>query len=268
MGGQVRDCVEVIGRKTYNFASDCGDMCAFVGEIAVAMWQAVLHPRRVRWRETLYYMDMTGSDAVPIVAVITYLMGLILGFQAAVQMQRFGGDIFVADLVALSIVKELGPLMVAIIATGRAGSAFAAEIGTMKVSEEVDAMVTLGLVPSRFLVVPKVLAMLVTLPLLTVFGSAVGIVGGLTVGTLQLDLPSVTYLSRTVQAVSLLDITEGLLKSVVFAVLVAGVGCMRGFETGDDAQAVGRSATSAVVSGIFLIIVFDCIITMLFSMGV
>jgi phospholipid/cholesterol/gamma-HCH transport system permease protein len=180
-------------------------------------------------------------------------------------MRKLGGDVFMPDLVAMAICMELGPLMVAMICTGRAGSAFAAEIGTMKVSEEVDALVTMGLEPTRFLIIPKVLALVVAMPLLTIIGDVMGILGGMTVGQLVLNMSPTAYLSRTVQALSFDAVFEGLLKSVVFAVLIAGVGCMRGLQAKNSAQSVGRSTTSAVVSGIFLVIIADTLLTIIFS---
>jgi len=257
--------IEFIGDASLRFARDCVNMLAFIGELSAATVEAFRHPRRIRWRETLYYMDMCGSDALPIVMLICFLMGLILGFQSAIQMHKFGTDIYVADLVGLSIVKELGPLMVAMIAIGRAGSAFAAEIGTMKVSEEIDAMVTMGLVPSRFLIIPKLIAMLIVMPLLTVFGNMAGIFGGFVVGCGKLGIPVVAYYNRTLVALTITNFSLGLVKSLVFAFLIAAVGCMRGFESRMDAQGVGRSATSAVVSGIFLVVVADAVLTVLFS---
>ena len=256
---------EQLGEKTFNLCRDVRLIMAFTGETTHALWDAVRHPRRVRWRETLWYMDRCGTDGVPIVTLICFLMGLILGFQAAVQLHAFGADIFVADLVGLSICKELGPLMVAMICTGRAGSAFAAEIGTMKVSEEIDALSTMGLAPSRFLVVPKVIALMAMMPLLTLIGDIAGLTGGLVVGMLQLDLPFMAYWKQTLSAVSHVNLLEGLLKSVVFAFLIAGVGCLRGLRTESGAQGVGVSTTSAVVSGIFLIVIADALLTIIFT---
>ncbi len=238
---------------------------AFLGETAEALWYAIRHPRKIRWKETLYYMDVCGSDAVPIVCMICLLMGLILGFQSALQMQKYGTGIYVADLVGLSIVKELGPLMVAMICIGRAGSAFAAELGTMKVGEEIDAMTTMGFVPSRFLVVPKILALLAVMPLLTIFGDIMGIAGGFLVGKIKLGIPIIAYYERSLIAIKPQFVVEGLIKSIVFSVLIGVVGCYRGIQAPNDTQGVGRAATSAVVSGIFLVVIADCLITMILS---
>jgi len=236
----------------------------FAGEVAIGLWQAALHPWQTRWRETLLYMQRTGSDGLPIVALISFLMGLITAFQAAVQLKQVGGDIYVANLVGLSIVRELGPLMTAIIAAGRSGAAFAAEIGTMKVSEEVDALTTMGLDRTRFLVTPKVLALLLMMPCLTLFADLVGIAGGLTVSVFWLDMPAIVYLRQTRIAMVPWDLYSGLLKSLAFALLIATVGCLRGFEARGGAESVGRITTSAIVASLFLIIVADAVFTVVF----
>ncbi|MGD9764043.1 MAG: MlaE family lipid ABC transporter permease subunit [Candidatus Binatia bacterium] len=238
---------------------------AFTGEVLIGLSDAVRHPRQVRWRETWLYMQRSGYEALPIVSLISFLMGLITGFQAAVQLRQFGADIYVANLVALSITRELGPLMTAIIAAGRSGAAFAAEIGTMKVSEEVDALAAMGLDRTRFLVTPKVLALLLMLPCLTLYADVVGILGGLFVAVLQLDIPAVVYLRQIKLYMDMWDVNQGLVKAVVFALLIALVGCLRGFEAREGAESVGRITTSAIVSGIFAIICADAVFTVLFN---
>ena len=230
----------------------------------IGLLAALRHPQRMRWRETWLYMERCGIDAVPIVALISFLMGLITAFQAAVQLNQFGADIYVANLVGLSIVRELGPLMTAIIAAGRSGAAFAAEIGTMKVAEEVDAMTTMGFDRTRFLVTPKVVALLLMLPCLTVIADLVGILGGLFVSVVGLSLPAQVFLRQTRLALTIWDIFSGILKSVAFAILIAGVGCLRGFQARSGAESVGRVTTSAIVAGIFLIIIADAIFTVIF----
>jgi len=231
----------------------------------VGLVSACRCPRKVRWNDTIIYMVRTGVDAVPIVALISLLVGMISGFQAAIQLRKFGANIFVADLVGLAQVRELGPLITAIIVAGRSGSAFAAEIGTMKVSEEVDALSTMGLDITRFLTVPKMLALLLTLPTLTLLSDAMGILGGLIVGVTAVDLTVTQYLRETTAAMGLFDVFSGFIKSIAFAFLVAGIGCMRGFQVKGGAEGVGMATTSAVVSGIFLIIMADAVFTILFS---
>lgn len=238
---------------------------AFTGEVVLGLRDAIVHPRRVRWRETWLYMQRSGHEALPIVALISFLMGLITAFQAAVQLRQFGADIYVANLVGLSITRELGPLMTAIIAAGRSGAAFAAEIGTMKVSEEVDAMAAMGLDRTRFLVTPKVVALIVMLPCLTVFADVVGILGGLVVAVVSLNLPAVVYFRQMRIYMSMKDVGQGLAKAVVFAVLIASIGCLRGFEARNSAESVGRITTAAIVTGIFAIICADAVFTVLFN---
>jgi phospholipid/cholesterol/gamma-HCH transport system permease protein len=237
----------------------------FTGEVVLGVCDAIVHPRRVRWREIWIYMQRSGHEALPIVALISFLMGLITAFQAAVQLRQFGADIYVANLVGLSITRELGPLMTAIIAAGRSGAAFAAEIGTMKVSEEVDAMAAMGLDRTRFLVTPKVIALIVMLPCLTLFADAVGILGGLAVAVVSLNLPPVVYFRQMRVYMSMKDVGQGLVKAVVFAMLIAGIGCLRGFEARDSAESVGRITTAAIVTGIFAIICADAVFTVLFN---
>ena len=179
---QVGDVTCVIWKETLN-------LILFIGEVSSACIDAVRQPKKIRWRETLFYMNMCGSDGLPITALICLLTGIILGYQCAVQMHKYGADAFLPGLVGCSVVRELGPMMVAIVATGRAGSAFAAEIGTMKVSEEIDAMRTMGFIPERFLVIPKLIAMMLMIPMLTTIGDIMGIVGGMIVGNSALGMP-------------------------------------------------------------------------------
>jgi phospholipid/cholesterol/gamma-HCH transport system permease protein len=240
-------------------------MVTFTGEIVIGLADALRAPRRVRWRDTWLYMQRSGYEGLPIVALISFLMGLITAFQAAVQLRQFGADIYVANLVGLSITRELGPLMTAIIASGRSGAAFAAEIGTMKVSEEVDALAAMGLDRTRFLVTPKVIALIAMLPCLTLFADLVGILGGLAVAMFSLEIPAVVYFRQMKAYMSMWDIGQGLVKSIVFAVLIAAIGCLRGLEARHDAASVGRVTTAAIVAGIFAIVCADAIFTVLFN---
>jgi len=261
----MRRGVEDVGALVDNIVQGLVDVFLFTGDLFASLVDAVRRPLKIRWKETVYYMNLCGADAVPIVTMICLLMGIILGFQGAIQLQKYGGDVFVADFVALVIVKEMGPLMVAMICTGRAGSAFAAEIGTMKVGEEIDALRTMGLNPSRFLIVPKMIAMLLMIPLVTVLGDLVGILGGMLTAVTKLDLPAIVYYNRATAAIKPLAFVLGLFKSFVFAFIITAVGCRRGFSARSDAQGVGRAATSTVVSSIFWIVVADFVLTFLYS---
>lgn len=259
---QRHSAIEHIGAATLQFFKDIHSLLVITGESVFALLKAFKNPRKIRWRETLYYMDSCGSDAVPIVSVLCFIMGLIIGIQSALQLRKYGGDIFVADAVGYSIIKELAPFMVAIICTGRAGSAFAAEIGTMKVSEEIDAIYTMGLEPSRFLIVPKIIALVFVMPLLTIIGNLAGLIGGLCVAIIQLQMSFSAYYNRTFAILLPRHFAEGIVKSITFAFIIAIIGCWKGLESGNDAQGVGRAATSAVVTSIFLIVIADFAITM------
>jgi len=262
--GPRENLAERLGATTLAALAMGREVVVFTGEMMLGLADAIRHPSKIRWRETWLYMQRTGIDGLPIVALISFLMGLITAFQAAVQLRQFGADIYIANLVGLSIVRELGPLMTAIIAAGRSGAAFAAEIGTMKVSEEIDALDTMGLDRTRFLVTPKVVALLVMLPALTVFSDLVGVIGGLVVARINLELPAQVYFRQLQWALVPWDVISGLIKSVVFALLVAGVGCLWGFEARGGAESVGRITTAAIVAGIFMIIVADAVFTILF----
>ena len=257
-------CLPVdVGRTAVGLWKDLRNLVSFVGELGAALAYAARHPRGVRWRDALLAAENAGVNALPIVFLISFLIGLIMAFQSAIPMRQFGAEIFVADLVALSMLRELGPLMTAILLAGRSGSAFAAEIGTMKVNEEINALTTMGLDPVRFLVVTRVLAAVFVTPLLTMFANLAGLLGGAVV-FVSLHFPLVTYVNEVLAAVRLGDLTGGLVKSVAFGVLVAGIGCLRGLQTRTGASAVGLSTTRAVVSGILLIVLADGLFSVLY----
>jgi len=249
--------VEQLGEGARTFAADLIQVTTFLGELLRALVYALLHPRSVRWDDVASYMKRAGVDGLPIVSLISFLLGLILAFMSSLQLKQFGANVYVAPLLALAVVKELGPIMTAILVAGRSGSAFAAEIGTMKVNEEVDALTTMGFDPIRFLAVPKVLAAMVVVPLLTIYADLFAIAGGLVVGVVGLDLTAYTYLKDTQASLTLMDIIPSLIKAGVFAMLIAGIGCQRGFQVRGGAEAVGTATTSAVVAALFLIIVTD-----------
>jgi phospholipid/cholesterol/gamma-HCH transport system permease protein len=252
-----------IGEGAIQLGRDITALVRFVGELTAALVSAALHPRQVRWADALLAAENAGVNALPIVALISFLIGLIMAFQSAIPMSQFGAEIYVADLVALSMLRELGPLMTAIILAGRSGSAFAAELGTMKVNEEIDALTTMGLDPVRFLVVTRVIAAVVMMPLLTLFSNLMGLAGGAIV-FLSFDFPLVTYVQEVLSAVKMGDLLSGLAKAFVFGILVAGIGCLRGLQTRTGASAVGLSTTRAVVSGIVLIVLADGVFSVVF----
>jgi len=252
-----------LGDATFQLAADVKYMVSFIGSVLLSLIHVCLHPRSLRTDDTLLCMQRTGVDALPIVSLISFLLGLIMAFMSSVQLQQFGANIYVASLVSLSMTRELGPIMTAIIVAGRSGSAFAAEIGTMKISEEVDALFTMGFDPTRFLVVPKIIASVIMVPLLTLFSDVFAILGGLVVGVFMLDLTSSAYIAQTMNTLTLFDVFWGFLKSGVFALLIAWIGCLRGFQVKGGAASVGQATTSAVVSSIFLIVVTDSLFSVL-----
>jgi phospholipid/cholesterol/gamma-HCH transport system permease protein len=238
-------------------------LISFTGSVFLQLAHVLTHPRTLRVDDTLLCMQRTGVEALPIVGLISFLLGLIMAFMSSVQLQQFGANIYVASLVSLAMTRELGPIMTAIIVAGRSGSAFAAELGTMKISEEVDALFTMGFDPTRFLVVPKMLASLIVVPFLTLFSDLFAILGGLLVGVTMLDLTVGGYISQTIWTLSLFDVFWGFGKSAIFAVLITWIGCFRGFRVRGGAASVGEATTSAVVSSLFLIILTDSIFSVL-----
>jgi phospholipid/cholesterol/gamma-HCH transport system permease protein len=253
-----------VGGATVEIAIGVLDVFAFIGQMTRSLGAALRAPRTVNWRDVGRLMERAGADGLPIVLLINFLIGLIMALQASPMFQQYGAGIFVADLVGLSTTRELAPLMTAIIVCGRSGAAFAAELGTMKVSEEVDALRTLGLDPQRYLVFPRVLALVLVVPLLTVLADVVGCLGGLAVAIYRLDLTPVTYLNQLQGAVGLGDVFVGLFKSGVFAMAITFIACQRGLSTRGGAEGVGRSTTGAVVVTLFSLVCLDALFTVLF----
>ncbi|BET58126.1 ABC transporter permease [Geobacter sp. 60473] len=239
------------------------DMAAFLGEATSAFGRLLTGQARFRRRDLLLIIQECSSQALPIVSLISLLVGLILAFVGAVQLVMFGAQIYVASLVGIAIVRVMGAIMTGIIMAGRTGSAFAARLGTMQVNEEIDALTTLGVSPVEFLVLPRILALVLMMPLLCLYADFMGILGGLVVGVFMLDLNVMEYLNMTQKAVRLQDFWIGLFHSAVFGVLVALAGCLRGMQCGRSASAVGNATTSAVVTGIVSIIVATAVITVI-----
>ena len=236
---------------------------AFTGEIALGYVRLFTGRARFPWRDFGALLQNCGSQALPIISLISILVGLILAFVGAVQLRMFGAQIYVANLVGLGMAREMGAMMAAVIMAGRTGAAFAAQLGTMQVNEEIDALVTMGMSPIDYLVLPRTLALVMMMPLLCLYANLMGILGGVIVATGLLELPLKLYLVQTQEAVGLMDFMVGLVKSAVFGVIVAMAGCMRGMQCGRSAMAVGAAATSAVVTAIVHIIVADAVITVI-----
>ncbi|PJZ85188.1 ABC transporter permease [Leptospira harrisiae] len=254
---------EKIGKITIDSLLEFKYLITFTGELTVSFWRSFLHPSKIRWKDTFRVAESMGVNAFPIIAMIGFLLGLIMSFQSAIPMRRFGAEIFVANLVGLSLFRELGPLMTAFILSGRSGSAFAAELGTMKVSEEIDALTTMGLPPVQFLIIPRLVASLLMTPLLTIVFNLFGLIGGAVV-LISFGFPLVTFINQVNLAVGLSDILGGLLKSYFFGMIIASIGCYRGLKTASGAGAVGESTTSAVVGSIILVSILDGIFSVLY----
>lgn len=252
-----------IGRLGAATLADMREQIVFVGEFFSMMAVCAVRPRLIRWSDMWVTAQRAGVNALGVAGLISFLTGMIMAFQSAVPLRQFGVDIFVVNLVALALLRELGPIMTAVVLAGRSGSAFAAEIGTMKVNEEINALETMGLDPMRFLVVPRVLAGFLVTPVLTIYASALGVAGGFLV-MMARGFPFSALWNQLLSAVDPSDVMTGLIKSFFFGVLVAGVGCLRGLQTGTGASAVGESTTRAVVSGIFLIVSVDAVFAVVF----
>jgi len=258
-----RGPLEVIGEHALDTAAAAGAVGRLLRETAADM-TVPFGRGGIKWDRTLQQMALIGASAVGIVVFISFLVGLVLALNGAQQLRQFGAAIFVANLVGISMTREMGPLLTAVIVSGRSGSAIAAEIGSMVVSEEIDAMRTMAISPVRFLVVPKVLALVLVMPLLTTLSNAAGIFGGYLIGVTSLGLASDAYLTQTVQSLFISDVVTGLVKSVVFAVIIGVVGAYRGFTVRRSAEEVGRATTSAVVTAIILCIVANAAFTAFF----
>ena len=253
-----------IGSATITGLAYVGELARLTGGAARAVFIEPFHGHKLRLGRAVHQAMAVGVEAIPIVSLISFFVGMIFGLQSAYQLRKLGALQFVADAVAIAITRELGPLMTAIMVIGRSGSSFAAEIGTMKVNEEIDALETMALKPVHFLVAPKFLAMILMLPCLTTWADFMGVTGGALFGVSSAGFTWASYFNRTLDALVLRDVTTGLIKSVMFGMVITAVGCQEGFSTGLGSEQVGRSTTSAVVKSIFLVILVDLVFTALF----
>jgi phospholipid/cholesterol/gamma-HCH transport system permease protein len=253
-----------VGLSTLKVLAYVGGLARLAGESAHAVFIGPFRGQRLRPQRAFHQAMAVGVEAIPIVSLISFFVGLIMALQSGYELRRLGAMQLVADAVAISIVRELGPLITAIIVIGRSGSAFAAEIGTMRVTEEVDALEVMAIRPVSFLVAPKFLAMLVMMPCLTIWADCMGVMGGCLFGVAGANFTFLSYLQATRDALVLRDMYTGLVKSALFALVITAVGCQEGFSTGAGAEEVGRSTTAAVVISILMVIVVDLVFTALF----
>jgi phospholipid/cholesterol/gamma-HCH transport system permease protein len=250
--------VEDVGTATWSWLRDLRQQVEFIGEVAIDILASLFRPRNMRWKEVFRIFEIAGVNALPIVSLLTFLVGMVIAFESAQPLAELGAQVFVANLLGLVMSRELGPVMAAIMLAGRSGSAFAAELGTMKVNEELNALQTMGLSPVQFLVVQRVVAGILLTPVLTIFAMYAGLLGGIPV-LLGLGFPLRMVLKQIQSGLHFGDLAEGLSKSIVFGAIVASVSCLRGLQTGEGPRAVGESTTRSVVTSILLIIIADAI---------
>ena len=254
-----------VGRETVALVQASRELVAFLGEVTIAFGRLLRGKARFRRSDLMLILQEVGAQALPIVSMVSFLVGVILAFLGSIQLLQFGAQIYVADLVGLGMARDMAAMMVGIILAGRTGAAFAAQLGTMQVNEEIDALATLGLSPMEFLVLPRVLALVVMTPLLCLYANLMGLLGGAFVGVTFLDLPVVTYLQETQYALQLPDFAAGLIKGGVYGVVVAVAGCLRGMQCGRSSAAVGQATTSAVVTSIVFIVICMAILTLIYN---
>lgn len=257
--------LENLGRDSMAAATEQLSFLSFIGNITFSSLRILLTPAQLRWSQVVADSEEAGFDALPIVGLLTFLIGVVIAYQGGVVLIQYGAGIFIADLVGLAMLRELAPLITAIIVAGRTGSAYTAQIGTMMVTEEVDALRTMGITPIDLLVLPKLFALVIMLPLLTVFADLMGLLGGMVMASGMLDMSFQNFVDRISQTVRLQDFLVGVGKAPVFAAIIASVGCYKGFRVTGSAESVGKQTTASVVQAIFLVIVVDAVFSIVFS---
>jgi len=252
-----------LGRYTWSKVQHALGLLAFLGETSVVLARSLLQPSRIRWRQLFANVESAGLDAIPIVGLLSFLIGLVIAYQGGNQLRYYGANIFIVDLVSLTMLRELAPLIASIIVAGRTGSAFAAQLGTMQVNEEIDALRTIGINPFAMLVLPKLLGLCIALPLLALFADIASIFGGMLVARFLLEISFADFIQRLPVVVTPFSFLFGIGKTPVFALIIALVGCYQGFQVRGGADSVGRQTTESVVQSIFLVIIVDAIFAVL-----
>jgi phospholipid/cholesterol/gamma-HCH transport system permease protein len=257
--------LENLGRKALDAYKEIMSFTTFIGHLFYAMFHTFIHPKEIRFKETVYHIHQSGLNAIIIIALTSFLVGMVISYQGAVQLAKFGADIFIVDTVALSITRELGPMITAIVIAGRSGSAYTAEIGAMKITEEISAMRTMGFDPYTFLVLPRVIALMIALPLLIFFADIVGIAGGMVASNIQLGISPTQFIDRLYEVLEVKHYLLGMMKGPIFAFLIASIGCFRGFQVAHNTESIGLQTTASVVNSIFLVIAFDAFFSVIFT---
>ncbi|MCK9531312.1 MAG: MlaE family lipid ABC transporter permease subunit [Hydrogenophaga sp.] len=260
-----RGYLEDLGRLSVGLMGQGAGFLSFIGRTAITAGAVFVGPRRARWRPFFKNLEASGYRALPIVGLLAFLLGVVIAYQGGVQLRQYGANVYIADLVGLAMLRELAPLITAIIVAGRTGASFTAEIGTMKVSDEIGALRTMGIDPVEQLVLPKLAALVIALPLLTVWADFMGLFGGVVIANSALGLSPAVFVERVGESVSLASYVIGVGKAPVFAAIITGIGCFQGFRVTDSAESVGRQTTVSVVQSIFLVIVVDAVFSVVFS---
>jgi phospholipid/cholesterol/gamma-HCH transport system permease protein len=257
--------LEELGESTAEVFNDIRDFITFLGHLFSTLFNTIFNPRNIRLKEMVYHIHHSGFNALMIIGLTSFLVGMVIAYQGAVQLAKFGADIFIVDTVGISIVRELGPMITAIVIAGRSGSAYTAEIGAMKITEEIAAMRTMGFDPYNFLVLPRIFALMISLPLLIFFSDMMGIFGGMVASQMQLNISMAQFVDRLYEVLELKHYVLGMIKGPVFAFVIAAVGCFRGFQVSDNTESLGLHTTASVVNSIFLVIAFDALFSVIYT---
>jgi phospholipid/cholesterol/gamma-HCH transport system permease protein len=254
-----------LGKAAIDLLKDIKAFLEFLGQFSIYFLMLFIKPKNFRIKETIYHIYQSGFGAIIIIALTTFLVGVVIAYQSAVQLAKFGADIFIVDTIGISITRELSPMIVAIVIAGRSASSYTAEIGAMKLTEEISAMKTMGFEPFYFLVIPRVVALIISLPLLIVLGDIIGIYGGAIIAKLQLNISFYQFIQRLNEVLAFKHYYLGLIKGPVFAFLIATIGCFRGFLVSNNTESIGLQTTASVVNSIFLVIAFDALFSVIYT---
>ena len=257
--------LESLGKYVFEIYKDIKDFVTFLGHMFYSLFHSFVNPKNIRLKETVYHIHQSGFNALIIIGLTSFLVGMVIAYQGSVQLAKFGADIFIVDTVGISIVRELGPLITAIVIAGRSGSAYTAEIGAMKITEEIAAMRTMGFDPYNFLVLPRIFALMIALPLLIFFSDLMGILGGIAASTMQLNISFAQFVDRLYEVLEVKHYILGMIKGPVFAFIIAAVGCFRGLQVSDNTESIGLHTTASVVNSIFLVIAFDALFSVIYT---
>ncbi|WP_416384594.1 MlaE family lipid ABC transporter permease subunit [Roseovarius sp. Pro17] len=262
----IADRLEALGRQTMASSRIAVELISFLGQVIASLSNTLIHPRRLRLTSLVHHMQEVGWNAIPIVALMSFLIGVVLAFQGSVQLRQFGAEVFVVDLIAIAVLRELGILLTSIVVAGRSGSAYTAAIGSMKMREEVDAMRTLGLDPIDILVVPRVLALMLMLPVLGLISDIAGLVGGAMMSWIELGVSPAVFQSRLISNTDVWHFLVGMIKAPFFALIIGIIGCYEGLKVGGNAESLGRLTSTSVVLSIFMVIVADALFSVVFAL--